>query len=91
MSAGFDLAQEAAASLSSRQGAWRFIRRFAASWLTPLTDDDGWTEADLQAAEQRLGVRLPAAMREAYTCSGAAMISPASRTSSLTPMSWRSI
>lgn len=70
MSAGFDLAQEAAASLSSRQGAWRFIRRFAASWLTPLTDDDGWTEADLQAAEQRLGVRLPAAMREAYTLFG---------------------
>jgi hypothetical protein len=67
---GFDLGQEVAASLGSRQGAWRFIRRFAQSWLTPLTDADGWTEADLQAAEQRLGVRLPPAVREAYALFG---------------------
>jgi hypothetical protein len=70
MSAGFDIGQEAAASLGSRQGAWRFIRRFAQSWLTPLSDDDGWAEADLRAAEQRLGVRLPAAIREAYALFG---------------------
>jgi hypothetical protein len=66
MAAGFDIDQEVAASLGSRQGAWRFIRRFAESWLTPLSDDDGWTEADLQAAEGRLGLRLPPAIREAY-------------------------
>jgi cell wall assembly regulator SMI1 len=70
MSAGFDVGQEVAASRGSRQGAWRFIRRFAEAWLTPLSDDDGWTEADLQAAEQRLGVRLPAAIREAYALFG---------------------
>jgi hypothetical protein len=70
MSAGFDVGEEVAASLGDRHRAWRFIRRFAQSWLTPLTDDDGWTEADLQAAEQRLGVRLPAAIREAYALFG---------------------
>jgi hypothetical protein len=66
MSAGFDVSQEVASSLDSQQGAWRFIRRFAECWLTPLTEDNGWAEADLHAAEQRLGVRLPPAIREAY-------------------------
>jgi hypothetical protein len=70
MSDGFDVSQEVAASLGSRQGAWRFIRRFAESWLTPLTDEDGWAEADLHAAEQRLGLQLPAAIREAYALLG---------------------
>jgi hypothetical protein len=70
MSAEFDVGQEVAASLGSRQGAWRFIRRYTESWLTPLTDDDGWTEADLHAAEQRLGLRLPPAIREAYALFG---------------------
>jgi hypothetical protein len=66
MSAGFDVGQEVASSLGSQQGAWGFLRRFAERWLTPLTEDDGWAEADLQAAEQRLGIRLPPAIREAY-------------------------
>jgi hypothetical protein len=66
MAAGFDVGREVAASLGSRQGAWRFIRRYAESWLTPLSDGDGWTEADLHAAEQRLGLQLPPAIREAY-------------------------
>jgi hypothetical protein len=70
MSEGFDLGQEVAASLGSRQGAWRFIRRFTQSWLTPLTDEDGWTEDDLRAAERRLGLRLPPAIREAYALFG---------------------
>jgi hypothetical protein len=70
MAAGFDVGQEVAASLGDRHGTWRFIRRYAESWLTPLTDNDGWTEADLQAAEQRLGIRLPAAIREAYAVFG---------------------
>jgi hypothetical protein len=70
MLAEFDVGQELAASLGNRRGAWRFIRRFAESWLTPLTDDDGWTKADLQAAEQHLGVRLPPAIREAYAMFG---------------------
>ncbi|GAA1814836.1 SMI1/KNR4 family protein [Planosporangium flavigriseum] len=66
MRGGFDLARELAAGLTDRQAAWRFIRDFAASWLTPLADGDGWSDAELDAAERRLGVRLPAALREAY-------------------------
>ena len=42
MTAEFDVGREVAASLGSRQGAWRFIRRYAESWLTPLSDGDGW-------------------------------------------------
>jgi hypothetical protein len=70
MSARFDVGEELAASLSDRSGAWRFIRRFAESWLTPLTDADGWSEADLRAAEERLKIRLPTALREAYALLG---------------------
>jgi hypothetical protein len=70
MSAGFDVGQEVAAGVGDRHGAWRFIRRFAETWLTSLTNDDGWAEADLRAAEERLGVRLPAAIREAYALFG---------------------
>jgi hypothetical protein len=66
MSTRFDIARELATGLDDRQAAWCFIRRFAASWLTPLADSDGWDEAELDAAEERLGVRLPAALREAY-------------------------
>jgi hypothetical protein len=66
VSTGFDIARELASGLDDRHAAWRFIRGFAANWLTPLTDDDGCTDAELDAAEARLGVRLPAALREAY-------------------------
>ena len=70
MPAAFDVGQEVAVSLGSRHGAWRFIRRFAESWLTPRGDDDGWTEVELRAAEQRLGVRLPAAICQACALFG---------------------
>jgi hypothetical protein len=70
MSAGFDVAGEIAASLGDRNGAWRFIRRFAESWLTPLADADGCREADLRAAEERLKVGLPTALSEAYALLG---------------------
>jgi hypothetical protein len=66
MSAGFDLARELAAGLDDRQAAWHFIRHFAANWLAPLADGDGCSDAELDAAEHRLGVRLPVALREAY-------------------------
>jgi hypothetical protein len=66
MRGGFDIVRELAAGLDDRQAAWRFIRHFAANWLTPLADGDGWNDAELDAAERRLGVRLPAAVREAY-------------------------
>ncbi|MFE3525326.1 SMI1/KNR4 family protein [Streptomyces sp. NPDC059161] len=44
--------------------------RFAAHWATPLGEGDGWDEAELVAAEERLGLRLPVALREAYKLLG---------------------
>jgi hypothetical protein len=56
----------ALSGLETRDHAWRFIRDFAAAWTTPISDVDGCTDEMLYAAEARLGVRLPAAVREGY-------------------------
>ncbi|MFD7880375.1 SMI1/KNR4 family protein [Streptomyces sp. NPDC059766] len=62
----FDLRQGLARALDGREPAWEFIRGFAACWERPLEPADGFGEAELAAAERRLGVPLPAALREAY-------------------------
>lgn len=66
MTQGFDLVEGVAAGLEDRAAAWWFVEDFARYWVAPLADEDGWSEAELAAAEERLGVRLPAALREAY-------------------------
>ncbi|UQX04592.1 SMI1/KNR4 family protein [Streptomyces sp. RerS4] len=66
----FDLAAALAGGVEGRSGAWGFIQGFAAHWAGALESGDGWAEADLAAAEERLGVRLPAALREAYLLFG---------------------
>ncbi|GAB2797905.1 hypothetical protein GCM10027073_32430 [Streptomyces chlorus] len=66
----FDLAASLVGGVEGRSGAWGFIQGFAAHWASALESGDGWTEADLAAAEGRLGVRLPAALREAYLLFG---------------------
>ncbi|MEU9318507.1 SMI1/KNR4 family protein [Streptomyces sp. NPDC048295] len=54
-----------------RQAAWRFIRAFARDWSRhPLAGADGHTPADLDAAQARLGLPMPAALREAYQLLG---------------------
>lgn len=70
MAQQFDLVAALAGGVESRGGAWSFVRGFAARWAGALESGDGWTEADLAAAEERLGVRLPAALREAYLLFG---------------------
>ncbi|MFF3015668.1 SMI1/KNR4 family protein [Streptomyces sp. NPDC057939] len=70
MTQGFDVVRSLAAGVESRGNAWEFIRGFVANWSEALGDDDGWSEADLAAAEERLGVRLPLALREAYLLLG---------------------
>lgn len=70
MTNGFDLGSELTANIGDRAGTWRFIRAFAENWRSPLIDGDGWTDMDLSDAEARLGLRLPAAMREAYSLFG---------------------
>jgi len=66
----FDIGQELSANIGDRTGAWRFVRSFAAGWVSPLAQGDGWAERDVDAAEVRLGLRLPAALREAYQLFG---------------------
>ncbi|MFF4079091.1 SMI1/KNR4 family protein [Streptomyces sp. NPDC001777] len=54
-----------------RRAAWRFIRSFARDWSRrPLTEADGRTTAELDAARARLGLPLPAALCEAYQLLG---------------------
>ncbi|MFE3450449.1 hypothetical protein ACFXJ8_16100 [Nonomuraea sp. NPDC059194] len=66
----FDLRAELAGAIDNRDGCWGFIRSFAAAWATPLGEGDGCDAADLDAAERRLGLRLPAVLREAYALLG---------------------
>ncbi|MFF2775599.1 SMI1/KNR4 family protein [Streptomyces sp. NPDC058052] len=71
MTQEFDLAASLARGVEGRDGAWSFVRDFAAHWAgAALVGDDGWTEDDLAAAEKRLGFRLPTALREAYLLFG---------------------
>ncbi|WP_409474683.1 SMI1/KNR4 family protein [Streptomyces sp. HC307] len=71
MTQGFDLAASLARGVEDRSGAWTFIQGFAAHWAgAALGRNDGWTEADLDAAEERLDLRLPTALREAYLLFG---------------------
>ncbi len=66
----FDIPAAMAESVRSRAGAWALVRGFAAYWGEPLGPGDGFTDAELDAAERRLGLRLPVALREAYRLFG---------------------
>ena len=70
VSGAFDAARALRAGLGDRRQAWEFIRGFAADWASPLVPGDGFSEDVLWAAEQRLGVKLPVALREAYLLFG---------------------
>jgi hypothetical protein len=49
---------------------WRLITEFIEVWHGPLGAEDGFTEAELVAAEDRLGIKLPTALREWYALAG---------------------
>ncbi|MEU9444487.1 SMI1/KNR4 family protein [Streptomyces sp. NPDC048304] len=70
MTQTFDVRQGLEDARADREAAWRFVRGFAQAWVEPLTDGDGFTKEDLAAAEERLGVRLPAALGEMYRLLG---------------------
>ncbi|MFD0903497.1 hypothetical protein [Actinomadura sediminis] len=67
---GFDIVRDLPAALHDREAAWTYVRGFAAHWGVPLGPGDGTPGPDLDAAEDALGVRLPAALREAYALFG---------------------
>lgn len=70
MNDGFDLCEQIAQAVRGRPETWDFIRDFTSHWVTPLEQGDGYSESDLSAAEERLGISLPAAFKEAYTLFG---------------------
>ncbi|SER39918.1 hypothetical protein SAMN05216188_11115 [Lentzea xinjiangensis] len=66
----FDVPGDAARAVHDRSAAWRFIEGFAAAWAEPLEPQDGWTRRELAEAEDRLGVRVPEALKEALSLFG---------------------
>ncbi|MFH8411194.1 SMI1/KNR4 family protein [Streptomyces sp. NPDC018019] len=66
----FNVAEALAGGCPTRADAWTFVHGFAAAWSAPLSPTDGFTSADVQRAEDRLGFRLPVALREAYALFG---------------------
>jgi hypothetical protein len=50
--------------------AFAFIEWFAREWLTPLGDGDGCTAEEVAAAEERLGLQLPASLAAFYRLLG---------------------
>ena len=63
-------AQDFTARLSTRQDRWSLLQDFIAEWHSPLKPNDGYSAAELDAAEQRLGLKLPAALQEWYGLAG---------------------
>src|SRR5439155_1077965 len=58
-------------SLPDRRSArWDLLRALVRDWYRPLADADGVPETDLQAAEARMSLRLPPALREWYSIAG---------------------
>ncbi len=63
-------AQDFAARLARREDRWSLLKDFIAEWHGPLEDGDGYSKAEIDAAEQRLGLKLPLALREWYWLGG---------------------
>ncbi|MEU3795895.1 SMI1/KNR4 family protein [Streptomyces fructofermentans] len=70
MTSSFDLVSQLTPGLADSAEAWTFIRGFAAHWVTPLAENGGCDEAELASAETRLGLTMPAALREGYRLIG---------------------
>jgi hypothetical protein len=70
LSSAQDLGVGMRAALENRSAAWHFVKAFAAAWRAPIEPGDGYTDAELDAAEADLGLRLPTALREAYALFG---------------------
>ncbi|MEU4203722.1 hypothetical protein AB0F64_27775 [Streptomyces sp. NPDC026294] len=52
-------------AMTGRAAVWKSIEAFAHAWTRPLTLADGIPSPEVRKAEERLGLRLPAALSEA--------------------------
>lgn len=69
MSGSCSVAQSLA-QVGDARSAFTFIEWFAREWLTPLRDGDGCPAGEVAAAEDRLGLRLPASLAAFYRLLG---------------------
>lgn len=61
---------QAFGTVIGRSAVWKNIEAFANAWARPLTPGDGIPPDEVRNAEQRLGLRLPTALYEAYALFG---------------------
>ena len=54
----------------SREGRWNVLKTFFRGWYGEIGPTDGYTEQSIRAAEERLKLTLPAALREWYALAG---------------------
>ncbi|MCO5997638.1 hypothetical protein [Actinoallomurus rhizosphaericola] len=66
----FAFPKQVMAACEDSRDAWDFLRHFAARWAVPLDERSGCGDEELAAAERRLGLSLPPAMREGYALLG---------------------
>jgi len=63
-------AQQFAVRLAERKDRWSLLTDFVAEWHSPLQEGDAYSPEELDAAELRLGLKLPLALREWYQLAG---------------------
>ena len=63
-------ARQFAARLAAREDRWSLLTDFVAEWHAPLQEGDGYSVAELDVAEQHLGLKLPLALQEWYALAG---------------------
>lgn len=99
MFAGLNDLLAACSEEGDRRAGWNFVRALTATLGRPVTESDGIDAEPLQIGEERIGLALPAALREAYllfgrrqdlTATQDRLIWPQNLRGSTPPMSWSS-
>lgn len=63
-------AQDFAARLAKREDRWPLLKGWAVAWCDSFQASDGYFEAELDQAEERLCLELPASLKELYRFAG---------------------
>lgn len=70
MLSGLDALHALCGKGGDRRRGWEFVRALTAALGRPVIEGDGVDAGRLQAAEDRIGITFPAALREAYLLFG---------------------
>ncbi len=63
-------AQQFAAHLAEREDRWPLLEGWADAWCQSFHKQDGYLEVELDQAEDRLSLRLPASLKQLYRFAG---------------------